>query len=168
MDFQILINKMKEKGVCFEKGLSNAEIERIENTYNIIFPSSLLSFYKYALPIGNSFPKWNDFSDENINSVKERMHFPYKWISSDIMWCKALWETKEAPKLIPIYSHRYMPIIDHPDPPVFSTVGRDTIWYGKNLKEYLYNEFIREYNNVNDNIPYIPLWSEIIKNNQPK
>ncbi|MBR5516234.1 MAG: hypothetical protein IKU52_08535 [Clostridia bacterium] len=157
---------MKENGICFQKGLSDSEIDRIENIYDILLPSSLRNFYKYALPIGKNFPKWNDFSNENINFIKERMYLPYKWISSDIMWCKALWEIKDAPKLIPIYSHRYMPIINHPDPPVFSTVGRDTIWYGKNLREYFYNEFIREYNCVTDYIPYVPLWSEIIRNNK--
>ncbi len=69
----------------------------------------------------------------------------------------------DSPKLIPVYAHRYMPAIDHPDPPVISTVGRDTIVYGRNLPEYLEREFTQ-----NDpaadrkDIPFVPVWSDVM------
>ena len=47
-----------------------------------------------------------------------------------------------APRLIPIYRHRYMPMIDDADAPVLSTIGQDTIWYEANLCDYLQREFL--------------------------
>jgi len=165
MSYEHIICLMKEKGVSFENGLTETELEQIEKVYDISFPASLLRFYKEALPVGVSFVKWNDFSEENIANIKEKMYLPYKWLSQDITYCEAFRNAKNAPKLIPIYSHRYMPIINHTDPPVFSTVGADTIWYGKNLEDYLFNEFIREYIIVSSDIQFVPLWSNIINNN---
>jgi hypothetical protein len=48
----------------------------------------------------------------------------------------------DAPHLIPIYSHRYMP--DRPciaGNPVFSIYQTDIIYYGADLFDYLCNEF---------------------------
>jgi hypothetical protein len=48
----------------------------------------------------------------------------------------------EAPTLIPIFSHRYIP--DEPSligNPVFSVYQTDIIYYGADLAHYLVNEF---------------------------
>lgn len=155
---------MKKRGIYFESGLTEREIKQIEKIYGISFPASLSAFYKEGLPTGDRFVIWNDFSENNVSSIKERMNLPYKWLSQDITFCEAFRNAKEVPKLIPIYSHRYMPCTEHPDPPVFSTVGADTIWYGKNLEDYLYNEFVREFH-IGNEIPYVPLWTDIISEN---
>ena len=47
-----------------------------------------------------------------------------------------------APKLIPVYSHRYIP--DRPclpGNPVFSVYQTDIIYYGSDLQNYLENEY---------------------------
>ncbi|MBQ2240608.1 MAG: hypothetical protein II319_00545, partial [Clostridia bacterium] len=83
---------------------------------------------------------------------------PINWLKEDVkdgFWLKSWGKRPEneeealevfsyvaakAPKLIPIYSHRYVPVIEGvDDPPVISTVGMDTIVYGANLSEYLQN-----------------------------
>jgi hypothetical protein len=47
-----------------------------------------------------------------------------------------------APRLIPIYSHRYIPEEPHEaGNPVFSVYQSDIILYGTNLENYLENEF---------------------------
>jgi hypothetical protein len=48
---------------------------------------------------------------------------------------------KQAPRLIPIFSHRYL-LIDPcvPGNPVFSIKQGDIIVYGENLRDYLINE----------------------------
>lgn len=164
MEYRNIITLMKQQGISFDRGLTEQTIKDIEEIYDMTFPASLSAFYKEALPIGDRFIKWNDLSEDNISCIKEKMYLPYKWLSHDITFCEAFRNTMEAPKLIPIYSHRYMPCIDHPDPPVFSTVGADTIWYGKSLGDYLYNEFIRKDPIISD-IPHVPLWSDIISAN---
>ena len=73
---------------------------------------------------------------------------------------------KNAPKIIPVYSHRFMPgINDDNDPPVLSIHYGDIVYYGRNLQEYLLHEFcgvdipkyISEYKNV-------PFWTDMMEN----
>ena len=48
----------------------------------------------------------------------------------------------EAPKLIPIYSHRYIPEEPHESRnPIFSVHQMDVIYYGFDLDDYLRHEF---------------------------
>ena len=179
---------LKNNGVKFSKGLLQDEIDEIEKIYEIKFPKSLCEFYKQGFPVSaddNRFPQWMNFSDENISKIKKRIYAPYEWLLKYVkigFWVPQWGETKEsndekiqkyleiitdAPKLIPLYSHRYMPVLDGVDnPPVISTVGRDTIIYGGNLYEYLRNEFgnrgdfFVKQNHIN-----IPFWSDVIKAN---
>lgn len=138
--------------------------ERIEKTYGIRFPASLVDWYRDGVPFSIDkewlFPDWLDLSDNNIADIKQRINNPKEWIINDAK--KGLWhdywgekpnDLDEAidklrklldsmPSLIPICSHRYMVCLDgNDDPPIISTVGYDTVLYGSNLKEYLKIEF---------------------------
>ena len=70
----------------------------------------------------------------------------------------------DAPKLIPIYSHRYMPMGVSDNPPVISVYGVDVIYYGKDLDEYIQIEFGEKNPSEIDysNIQKIPFWSEMM------
>lgn len=50
-------------------------------------------------------------------------------------------EYQKAPKIIPIYSHRFMPDIKEKFPPILSIHYSDIVYYGKNLNEYFMCEF---------------------------
>ena len=176
MEFLSVIEQMKQAGVHFSVGLTDEEISKIEEIYKISFPQSLRAFYSIALPVctdKRDFPKWNDFSQENIDFIREQMNLPYQWLKRDIengfwlpMWGKRSIDEllKNAPKLIPIYAHRYMPSINISNPPVLSTVGRDTIWYGFSLQDYLAREFCNERPLEEPfKVAYVPLWSDIIE-----
>ncbi len=68
----------------------------------------------------------------------------------------------EAPRLIPVYNHRYMPNIDKKRVPILSVVGSDIIVYGKDLQNYLEIEFeLIKKEQYNDNKYDIEFWSEI-------
>lgn len=71
---------------------------------------------------------------------------------------------KEAPKLLPIYTHRYMPMVLDENPPVISIHDLDIIYYGENLEDYLYVEFgNKTQNEIHfENISPIPFWSDIM------
>jgi len=167
--------------MLFEDKLTAIEKNRIEELYGFKFPNSLKGFYREGMPSseGEEFPRWHDFSEENVEKIKARMNAPLAWLKRDIengFWIDK-WgerpEDKEAlaerieeilalsPVLIPIYSHRYMPAISEIDAPVISTVGRDTICYGKNLEDYLRHEFLGESSSAG--AMEIPLWSDIIE-----
>jgi hypothetical protein len=119
MDYVNIIQKMNAAGVCFSSGLTHDTIAKIEKLYEIRFPDSLRMFYQTALPIfakDAEFPRWDDFSPDNVAAIRRRMEAPYEWLKRDIergFWLPA-WDGKTveelletAPKLIPIYSHRY-------------------------------------------------------------
>ena len=81
MDFYKIINLMKESGVIFSQGLTNGEMTKIEEIYEIRFPDSLRTFYSTALPISienTKFPKWNDFSSKNISYISQLISAPYQ------------------------------------------------------------------------------------------
>lgn len=178
-----IINKMKLKGISFEAGLTDDEIESIERTYNISFPNSLKEFYKEGLPTGEPFPNWKDYSENNIREIKERIVRPYNGLIDDIkdnqywgsdwpeydsvddkiMYFNDLYN--QAPKLIPIAYSRY--IISAPetdDPAVLSVHDSDIIVYGNNLKEYLENEFLLDHDNRHkrEYFPHMGKWIDIM------
>ena len=182
-----MVNQLRTKGVKFAESLTKEEIYRIEGIYSIKFPESLCKFYSLGVPISedeNGFPCWTDFSEANIAKIKERIQAPFNWLLLDVKkgfwlsnWGKRAEPINEAieqftevamkaPQLIPLYSHRYMPQFNGMDDiPVISAVGRDIIYYGSNLYEYLYNEFLSNgHFIVNKNCMYVPFWSDIIGN----
>ena len=145
------------------EGLTDEEFEKIENFYSIKFPISLRTLYKSFLP---EFYNWRDFSEENINKIKHYLNWPIDGIVFDIrmngFWkkCFGPWtndinenikialkflensNNETVPKLIPIYSHRYVPC--HPDimdVPVISVYQTDIIFYGDNLEDNFKREF---------------------------
>mgnify|MGYP001477342342 FL=1 len=71
---------------------------------------------------------------------------------------------KNAPILLPIYGHRYMPVISVDNPPVISVHGIDIIYYGKDLEDYFEVEFGGKKQEAIcfENVQPISFWSDII------
>ena len=168
------------------EGLTDEEFEKIENFYSIKFPTSLRILYKSFLP---EFYNWRDFSEENVEKIKDYLNAPLQGILFDIQyndfWKKcfgqktdninenkriALEYLKNAnnetvPKLIPIYSHRFVPCYpDIIDIPVISVVQTDIIYYGNDLEDYFENEFHEKKTKEPADLhnKYIPFWTDII------
>ena len=70
---------------------------------------------------------------------------------------------QEAPRLIPIYKHRYIAMVEKSSP-IFSVMGLDIVYYGENLFQYFEIEFgIKKYSEIEFNdIEYIKFWSDTI------
>ena len=165
-----------------EKGLSDEEIREIEERYEIVFPETLKIFYKNLLPVSEGFINWRDASSENVVYIKSSIAYPieeFKENAQDVYWNDkwgeepatadmikdfVLRKMVDAPKLIPIYSHRYMPMGVSDNPPVISVYGVDVIYYGKDLDEYIQIEFGEKNPSEIDysNIQKIPFWSEMM------
>lgn len=177
------IDYLKEKGETIEKGLSENEIVEIEKEYNIQFPIDLKEFYLHGLPVSNGFVNWRNKTIENIEKIRERINWTLEGMIFDIknneFWfeewgnkpkeisecveiCKE--NMKKVPRLIPIYSHRY--ISSEPNEennPIFSVYQTDIICYGENLFSY----FKREFNDLKtpikiESIKKIRFWSSIM------
>ena len=152
---------IKSKVKLYE-GLTDEEFDKIEKFYSIKFPISLRTLYKSFLP---EFYNWRDFSEENVEKIKNKLNWPIEGILFDIemngFWkkCFGKWtddinenkkkaleylknaDNEQVPKLIPVYSHRYVPCYpDIMDVPVISVYQTDIIYYGYNLENYFQKE----------------------------
>ena len=180
MDFGELKFRLLFRGVCFAKGLTDGEIAAIEDEYQFVFPPDYRQFLQTCRPIGRGWVDWRD-----KDSVRKRLNWPWEGMAFDIehndFWLKA-WGPKPesmaerlrvakelydgAPRLIPIYSHRYIPA----DPseagnPIFSVYQTDIIYYGYDLMSYLEHEFgLRSYESLftaEHPLKQIAFWSDI-------
>ena len=178
-----LQKQLREVGIEFESGLTNSEIEQIEEKFEIKFPQDLREFHQLGLPVSESFINWRKGLQFTVteNEIKERINWPLEGILFEVkkndFWDeswgtmpdnyaeKAIIATEKYlsyPKLVPIYGHRYIPM----DPlevgnPVFSVYQMDIIYYGYNLTTYFSNEFSFEIPNESrvDEPREIPFWS---------
>jgi len=185
MDLEHYKDVLSRAGVTFEQGLSSQEIQRIEEEYAFRFPPDLKAFLKFALPISHGFVNWRT---DDEDSIVKSLLWPYIGICFDIahnsFWLKEWGErpasvedayaiarkaVDDAPTLIPINFHRYIP--DRPRKsgnPVFSVFQTDIIYYGANLGDHIENEFSfhfgRSDTNPTGEIREIEFWSQFAEN----
>jgi hypothetical protein len=153
-----LADVLRQRGIALAKGLSDAEVDRVQSTYDFQFPPDLRELLQHALPTGQGFPNWRNGSDAVIRTY---LSWPAEGICFDVeenaFWMEgwgprpahtsealviAKQETSKAPMLIPIYGHRYIPDEPHlSGNPVFSVYQTDIIYYGNDLAHYFANEF---------------------------
>lgn len=176
------IKLLKQQGVEFETGLTIEEIIKIEDIYQIKFPKSLKEFLMLALPISIGFYNWRNFEQDNVMFIKKIINIPTKDVdelAEEVYWCDDWGEEptneidialivrerlQSAPRLIPVYGHRYIPMISEDNPPIISIHDIDIIYYGQNLEDYFKVEFgVKEQRNIEfKNINPIPFWSDIM------
>lgn len=190
-EYQKIVSILQTKKITFEQGLSLSEIEEIEKFYNISFPIELKNLYSVGLPVSNGFYNWRNMSNDNVKQIKKVLQRPILDIQAELIrdyednnyyndeiWCDK-WGVRpnnindackilqaqynQAPKLIPIYLHRYMPFISHSEEtPVFSIMGSDIIYCGNNLISYLETEFkLKSYHN-NMKCQHVDFWSDLL------
>ncbi|MGL4612216.1 MAG: SMI1/KNR4 family protein [Trueperaceae bacterium] len=120
-----LTHNFARRNIHYDTGLSSAEIKRVEEAFHFIFPTDLKEFLQTLLPKGDKFPDWRDLESKELKSMLE---WPSESICLDVeqnnFWLDAWGKKPEnladalevartaisnAPKLIPIYGHRYLP-----------------------------------------------------------
>lgn len=176
------ISLLKSHGIWVEAGLTDDEVGKIERIYSIQFPKSMKAFLMEGVPILDGFYNWRNFKADNIEYIKSVIKHPVTYLEDypeEVEWYKG-WGTepecvsdrvqlvrkrlKNAPTLLPIYGHRYMPESSDENPPVISVMGVDIIFYGENLAEYFKVEFgEKKHSEINcQQMKPIPFWSDII------
>jgi len=183
-----LLEAMQNKGIPFESGLTSSEAETIENSYGLRFPPDLRELLSAGLPVGDDFPNWRTGwikRGPGSRSIVDLLDWPAEGICFDIenngFWMQG-WGPKpdaledafrvarsmvrQAPPLIPVFSHRFLPA----EPltagnPVLSVYQTDIIYYGVDLASYCIREFelpaVNE-GNGNKSPRRIRFWSDII------
>jgi len=106
-------------------GLTEAEVQAAGESYGIKLPPDLRGFLIFALPISKGWPNWRSRDDNDIWKMLDR---PYEGICFDIehadFWPEdwgpkpesiadafkiAKQRVDAAPKLVPVFGHRYIP-----------------------------------------------------------
>ena len=185
-----IIKLLKAKGVVFEKGLEIDEVDSVEGQFGIAFPPDLKLLLKTELPVSKGFVNWRYGinSEKGKQEIINRLNWPREGILFDVdnnsFWLKE-WGNKptsikerkeyvtnkilEYPKLIPIYSHRYIPSTPCENGnPVLSVYQTDIIYYGYDLAEYFAHEFkfkLPESFGLIEIPKAIKFWSRIINMN---
>jgi len=182
-DFLSLIAFLRLRGVSFEPGLSDAEIKNAERTYGFVFPPDLRLLLQTALPVSEGFVNWRSDSPEKIVS---KLDWPLEGMLFDIensdFWYPKWGEKPQSlaqrfevaktyyatvPRLIPIFSHRYIPAAPHEaGNPVFSVYQTDIIHYGDDLDSYLRNEFDERGSDIR-NPKNIEFWTDLVYLDRP-
>jgi hypothetical protein len=153
-----LLQALRNHGVGLAPGLTDAEIRAAEERYRFQFPPDLRELLQTVLPLYRRFPNWREGPEE---SLRKQLRWPLEGIRFDVehnnFWMEA-WGSRpsnladafaiaesavaNAPVLIPLYGHRYLP--GEPEAagnPVFSVWQTDIIYYGDDLASYFHNEF---------------------------
>jgi len=154
------------------KGYSHADLNRAQDKYGLDFPPDLT-----ALWLEKRLADGHDLNDEA--TIRRMLAWPYEGLLFDVE-NNALWSPEwgerpisestradvlravvaKAPKLIPLYSHRYLPASPNKaGNPVFSIVQSDIIYYGSDLANYFEREFGDRLTPLGPIAGQIPFWS---------
>jgi len=167
--------------VAFAPGLSNTEVRAAEDRFGFHFPPDLRRFLQSALPTGERFPNWRDLDsaalrrqlegpiDGCLFDVRKNVFWMESWgarpSTADEAAVQAAVHLNSAPKLIPIYSHRYMCEVPTGEGnPILSVSQTDIIYYGLDLADYLWREFFSTPAErcVGISGADVPFWSEVM------
>ncbi|HZW06323.1 MAG TPA: hypothetical protein VFF65_04295 [Phycisphaerales bacterium] len=152
------------RGTRVEPGLTAHELELAAALFDARFPPDLEELLRLGLPTGQSWPDWRaaarDPEGEAAQKLCESLAWPLKGMLFDIehdsFW-DPQWGVKPAaladarriateavqtaPRLIPVFAHRYIPTEPHlAGNPVLSVYQADIIVYGRTLYTYFIAE----------------------------
>jgi hypothetical protein len=158
-------------------GLTEAEIAGVEQEFGFSFADDHRAFLAAGLPYGRGWPDWRDGDRDQL---REKLAMPVEGVLFDVAendfwyegWGPQPQEPADAvtvarrflmtvPRLVPVYSHRYLPAgrgtSGHP---VLSVMQTDIISYGANLTAYVRHEFGGE--PLQPGRPTVSFWRDLI------
>ncbi|MDX3109987.1 hypothetical protein [Nonomuraea angiospora] len=161
--------RLASSGACeITPGLTDREFAWIEAEYGVEFADDHRAFLAAGLPINSARPEegatwdrpWPDWRDGDEEELRHQLKWPVRNVLRDVeygVWLRS-WgprpedkaqalriaerELAGAPKLIPLYAHRFLPggRGTHGSQ-VLSIWGTDIISYGRDLAEYITKDF---------------------------
>lgn len=155
-DAERMIECLQTRGVGFDAGLSDEEVQNIERTFKFVFPPDLKLLLQIALPVSERFPDWRSgvgvqsMMDWLVEGIMFDVEYNNFWLEEwgqkpdslgqRVLTVRSL--AKKWPRLIPVYGHRYLPAFpSEAGNPVYSVYQTDIICYGNDLLTYLCREF---------------------------
>lgn len=166
--------------VVVEPGISDAELDRVEERWEFRFAPEHRTLLAAGLPTGSGM--WPDWRSGAAEDLAEKLARPVHGVLFDVQhsgfwhpdWTPRPAATPDAlaaarahladvPTMVPIYSHRYL-LGDprHTGTPVLSMYQTDIIVYGADLADYVHHEF-RDRPLPDGELPTIPFWSYFLE-----
>lgn len=189
MQYYDLIEKLKKAGINFSCGMSEFELDLAESVFGFRFPLEVREFLRCAVPVGQDFFDYRDFSSENQKrfqdfqkTIAECFRFDLEQNRGDMLsslgptlgftqdsadFDKAVMDyLHRSVKLIPFFGHRCffdgmddMPIVSFWQPV-------DSIFYGESFRDYLEVEFIGKPLDVKtlpeERLPETGIWNDLV------
>ncbi|GAA3914576.1 hypothetical protein [Actinoplanes auranticolor] len=158
-------------------GLTESELAGVEQEFGFSFADDHRAFLAAGLPFGRGWPDWRD---GDRSRLRERLAMPVEGVLFDVaengFWYEG-WGPQPAgnadavtvarrflmtvPRLVPVYSHRYLPAgrgtAGHP---VLSVMQTDITSYGADLTTYIRHEFGDE--PLNAGRPTVAFWRDLV------
>lgn len=152
------VDLLETAKITVEAGMTDRELVTVEERFGFVFAPVHRQLLAAGLPVGSG---WVDWRHDPASKIQERFDWPEEGLVFDILnndfWPRS-WGPRptadehavvaaraaiaQLPRLVPIYSHRYVPAAPTVEPtPVFSVYQSDVIYYGSDLSNYLAREF---------------------------
>jgi hypothetical protein len=158
-------------------GLTDGEFAGIEHEFGFTFAGDHRAFLAAGVPVGRGWPDWRG-GDRAV--LREWLARPVEGVLFDVaengFWYEG-WGPRPgtadaavvaargflltAPRMVPVYSHRYLPagIAGHP---VLSIYQTDVICYGNDLGDWLHREFAIGEPVPARRRPTVPFWRDLV------
>ncbi len=173
-DFQ---RKRLAEGRLWAEGYTQSELDVAQETYGLVFPPDLVALLRERRPV--QAYDWRSDDEE----IRKMLRWPLEGLLFDVehnvLWWPEWGERPdtaaaraevlakvvgEAPRLIPLVAHRYLPSEPHEaGNPVFSVYQSDVIYYGADLADYFEREFVDSRRPLPEPIRHIRFWSDLVE-----
>ena len=182
-----VVARLEDAGVRLDRGLTEADVKRVEKKFGFAFGPDHRALLRTALPLGDTWLNWRHATPVKI---RERLQAPVEGVVFDVLnhdfWTAswgdrpaderaAEWIAREqlsrVPALIPLYDHRYLPAAPAPaGSPVFSVHQTDVTVYATDLLEYVDIEFgdAEPPTTVPADRPHLDFWSDLASGGTPR
>jgi hypothetical protein len=169
--------RREAEGRIWAEGYTQDDLDSAQEKFGIRFPPDLVALFLERRPVLG----WDWRSDEQeIRAMLER---PFQGLLFDVEQSGLWWPEwgdrpaqgneraeilrsvlRQAPKLVPLLSHRYIPSEPHePGNPVFSIYQSDIIYYGKDLADYFERELGNNHRPIGTPTKHIRFWSDLVE-----
>ncbi|GGT73902.1 hypothetical protein [Streptomyces lateritius] len=162
-------------------GLTERELDAVESRFGFTFAADHRVFLAAGLPHGSH--GWPDWRNGDPEDLAQRLARPVEGVLFDVeharfwhpAWRPRPAETSDAlriartelataPRLVPVYSHRYLPgTAGGSGHPVLSVHQTDIIFYGTDLADYIRHEFTGRASGLHATHSTVGFWSYFVE-----
>jgi hypothetical protein len=169
----------RAEGRIWAEGYTQHDLDVAQETFGLTFPPDLIALFLERRPVRG----W-DWRSDGAN-IRQMLEWPLQGLLFDVDHNDLWWpewgerpdtaETRaevlrdlvnQAPKLVPLFSHRYIPSEPNESGnPIFSIYQSDIIYYGADLADYFEREFRNARGPVVGPVKRIRFWSDFVDRN---